>query len=72
MLGTNDLVGRCSLRQQPAVQPSQRRRHLGILIAQALNQFDREGARQRRLFETFEDRFRGLCFAAANSQQPVG
>ena len=72
MLGANDLVGRRSLRQQPAVQPQQRRRHLGILIAQALNQFDREGPRQRRLFETFEGRFRGLCFAAANPQQPVG
>ena len=72
MLGADDLVGRRSLGQQPSVQPQQRRRHLGILIAQALNQLDREGPRQRRLFEAFKGRFGGLCFAAANSQQPVG
>ena len=51
MLRADDLVGGRSLRSQALVQPGERRRHLGILIAQALNQLDREGRRQRRLLE---------------------
>jgi hypothetical protein len=72
MLDADHLVGLRSLVQQPPVQPKQCRRHLGILIAQPLNQLDREGPRQRRVVEAPKGRFGGLCFAAANSEQPVG
>ena len=72
MLVADDLVGRRALGQQTAVQPQQRRHHLGILIAQTLDQLDRESPRQRRRVEALEDGFRGLGLAAANAQQAVG
>ena len=68
---TDDLVCRGSLRRQPLVQPPQRRRHLGILIAQALNHLHREGRRQRRLIQILEHCLGRLRVAAVRSQQPV-
>ena len=52
------------------VQPKQRRRRLGILIAQALNQLDRKGP-LKGVAQNLKRRFRRFCFAPAGAQQPV-
>ena len=72
MYFADDLVGGGSLGGQPLIQPVQRRRHLGILIAQALNHLDRERRPDRRLVEILEHDLRWFSVAAVRSQQPVG
>ncbi len=67
----DDLVGRGSLRREPLIQPSERRRHLGVLVAQALNHFHRERRRHRRPIEILEHNVRRFRLAAVCSQQPV-
>ena len=47
----HDLVGRCLRRRQPVVQPAQGRRIVGIVVTQALGEFDGEGRRPGRLIE---------------------
>ena len=43
VLGVHELVGRLSARGELLVEPSQGGGRLGILVAQALHELDREG-----------------------------
>ena len=60
----NDLVGSRALRGQSVVQPTQRRRAIGIAIPQALSELDGERRRPWRLIEALQDRRRRFGIAS--------
>ena len=68
----HDLVGGRSFRRQSVVQPAQRRRNIGIAIAQALGELDGECGRPGRLIEAVQDRRRrfGIAFGGAQESGP--
>ena len=72
VLVVHDRVGRRSLCRQMLVEPGQRRRDPGVLVAQPLHELHGERVRQRRAFEPREHHRRRLGGAAAGAQQAVG
>ena len=72
MFGADGFVGSGSHRCQTFVQPGERRGHPRILIAQALDQLNCKGRRQRPLAEASQNDLRGFGLTAAGSQQSVG
>ncbi len=71
VLGANRLVGGRPLRSETPVEPEQRRRYPGVLIAQPLDELDREGRRQCDLVELLQHSVRGHRRAVPDAEQPV-
>ncbi len=69
---THDQISRCRLSGQPIIKPGQDRRHLRILIAQAVNEFDRERIAERHLLEVGKNSQSRLWRARPGAQQPIG
>ena len=71
MLVVHDRFGRCSLRRQPLLQPSQSRGCSRILIPQPVDELDYEGGRKRGLACMAGNRGIGLRRIPVDPQQPV-
>ncbi len=72
VLDVHDLVGRRRLARQPAVEPVERRRHRGILLAQTLDELDRERPGEGRRLEHLDHLGRRGLGPAARAEQQVG
>ena len=56
VLDSDNLIDRRPLRREAFLEPAQRRRAHRVLIAQPLDELDREGRRQRGTLEPLQDR----------------
>ncbi len=72
VLGVNDLVGRGALPGEPSVEPVERRRDRGILLAKPLGELHREGLRERPLLEHLDHGRRSGLRGAVGAQLRVG
>ena len=71
MYFADDIVGRGSLHGEARIEPLQCGSHLGILIAQPLNQLHGKRGRHRRRVEILEHSLSRFRFLAVGPQQPV-
>ncbi len=67
----DDLIGGRSFRREPVVQPLQRRRDIGITVAQPLGQLDGEGGGPGNLIEAMQDGGGGFVAARFGSKRPI-
>ncbi len=72
VLDVHDFVGRPSLARQPAVEPLERRRDRGILLAQSLDELDRERAGEGRGLEHLDHLGRRGFGIVSGAEQEVG
>ena len=68
----DDLISGRALGLQALVQPYQRRRHLGVLIAQPLDQLNRKSSWQWPPVQALQSRLRRFGLASPDAQQTVG